>query len=132
METSIQLRMLTGDLTYKDIRQYLDGISIPNTCIKMINGLDGYRFGFAYIRLTSQADKQKALARHNGNIRGSNVQVGFLSAIFFLNLPFLFVFFFTMDDSKDGNDEQRTAILVDGNAVKRKGRTSTMSARLST
>lgn len=66
-DTSVQFRLLAGDLTYRDIRDYLHGITLPNTCIKMINALDGYRFGLAYIRLTSRADKQKALSRHNGN-----------------------------------------------------------------
>lgn len=65
-DTSVQLRLLAGDLTYRDIRDYLSGINVPNTCIKMINALDGYRFGLAYIRFTSNEDKLKALARHNG------------------------------------------------------------------
>lgn len=65
-DTSVQLRLLTGDLTYRDIRDYLSGINVPNTCIKMINALDGYRFGLAYIRFTSNEDKLKALSRHNG------------------------------------------------------------------
>ena len=65
-ETSVQLRLLAGDLTYRDIRDYLNGIHVPNTCIKMINAFDGYRFGLAYIRFTSKVDKQKALSRHNG------------------------------------------------------------------
>lgn len=68
LETSVQLRLLAGDLTYRDIRDYLNGIHVPNTCIKMINALDGYRFGLAYIRFTSKVDKQKALSRHNGII----------------------------------------------------------------
>ena len=63
----MQLRLLAGDLTYRDIRDYLNGIHVPNTCIKMINAFDGYRFGLAYIRFTSKVDKQKALSRHNGN-----------------------------------------------------------------
>ena len=65
-DTSVQLRLLSGDLTYRDIRDYLSGINVPNTCIKMINALDGYRFGLAYIRFTSNEDKLKALTRHNG------------------------------------------------------------------
>ena len=73
--TAIQLRMLSGDLTYRDIRQYLDGLNIPNTCIKMINGLDSFRFGLAYVRFTFQTDKQKALKRNNGLVRGSPVQI---------------------------------------------------------
>lgn len=67
-DTSVQLRLLAGDLTYRDIRDYLNGIHVPNTCIKMINAFDGYRFGLAYIRFTTKADKQKALSRHNGNL----------------------------------------------------------------
>ncbi|KAK4017416.1 RNA-binding protein 12 [Daphnia magna] len=74
-DTSVQLRLLAGDLTYRDIRDYLSGINVPNTCIKMINALDGYRFGLAYIRFTSNEDKLKALARHNGMIRGYPVQI---------------------------------------------------------
>ena len=73
--TSIQLRMLSGDLTYRDIREYLSGINVPNTCIKMINAFDGYRFGLAYIRFTLQSDKQKAMARHSGVIRGFPAQI---------------------------------------------------------
>ena len=75
VETCIQLRMLSGDVTYRDIRDYLSGIHFPNTCIKMINAFDGHRFGLAYIRFTLQSHKQAALARHNGSIRGYPVQL---------------------------------------------------------
>lgn len=64
--TSIQLRLLSGDLTYRDLREYLNGIHTPNQFIKMINAFDGHRFGLAYIRLLTKADKQKVLMRHNG------------------------------------------------------------------
>lgn len=64
--TSIQLRLLDGDLTYRDLREYFEGIHIPNQFIKMINSFDGRRFGLAYIRFLTKADKQNILARHNG------------------------------------------------------------------
>ena len=64
--TSIQLRLLDGDLTYRDLRDYFDGINIPNQFIKMINSFDGRRFGLAYIRFLTQADKQAILSRQNG------------------------------------------------------------------
>ena len=65
-DTCIQFRLLTGELSYRDIREYFRGIITPANSIKMINALDGNRFGLAFIQFSSSMDKQKALARQHG------------------------------------------------------------------
>lgn len=68
-DTCVQFRLKASELSYRAIREYLKGIITPSNCIKMINALDGRRFGLAYIQFSMPVDKQNALARHNGSYK---------------------------------------------------------------
>lgn len=63
----VQFRCVGGDMSYRLIRDFFDETHLPNPSMKIVNALDGKRFGLAYIRFNSKADQLKALAKNNGN-----------------------------------------------------------------